>query len=242
MTFMDGRAVASRGADFVTTLADGSSAEVFIPSNLPSPGRLALPPFPEGVAKGDRWDSATLLRSGAIARSALLDLAYSGWSSEVGESRRAVSVSPSSRLSIAGPAGSGPQGQAMDGLRWPRGWTRRPTPGRAEKRRNQRDDRGGIFSSLFVAVDKKGLGPMGGGPKPAGRQPCPCVWQSGKDGDWLFGNTDRVAAIRGAIFRRRSRICRRRSLPDLTLFGCKFVDSDQLSLSGSLNSPAIRLT
>ena len=66
---------------------------------------------------------------------------------------------PSSRPSIAGPVGSGPQGQARDGLRWPREWTRRPTPGRAEKRRKQRDDRGGIFSSLFVAVDKKGLGP-----------------------------------------------------------------------------------
>ena len=33
-----------------------------------------------------------------------------------------------------------------------------------------------------------------------------------------------------------------RSLSDLTLFGCKSVNSDQMSLSGSLNGLAIRLT
>ncbi len=32
-----------------------------------------------------------------------------------------------------------------------------------------------------------------------------------------------------------------RRLSDLTLFGCKSLDDDQLSLSNSLNRPAIRL-
>ncbi len=78
-------------------------------------------------------------------------------------SRRAVQVSPSSRPSIADPAGSGPQGQARDGLRWPREWTRRPTPGRAEKRRISGMIGAAFFRPFLLLLTKRDSPPREGG-------------------------------------------------------------------------------
>ncbi len=81
-------------------------------------------------------------------------------------SRRAVTVPPfvppeHRRPGRIRPAGAG---QGWPALAARMDASANPRSGREAQ--EKRDDWGGIFSSLFVAVDKKGLGPLGGGRNP----------------------------------------------------------------------------